>query len=66
VSRPPAVRNDVREILTLVREGRIKRGDFALIHVLHDWWCPMLSGGGRCTCRPELVIEPLEPGGDAA
>lgn len=44
-------------ILRAIDRGTIPQGSVAMPEIRHERWCPLLNGGDRCACNPEVWIE---------
>ena len=49
------------QLAALHKMGAFERGKVYDVAVLHDDWCPKLSGG-TCACQPDLRICPVKDG----
>jgi hypothetical protein len=48
-------------ILEAIASGAIPPpGEIAIMTVLHDDWCALLSGSGPCDCDPEILTEEID------
>lgn len=54
-----------RAVMEAIADGAVPSpGTVAVMTLLHDDWCALLSGSGPCDCDPEVLTEEIDDGGD--